>query len=247
MQKLYSNLRLVRKCYSENGWYTNNSEKNMSYVCAIITFFLTGCSETQNYHDSDYIPVMNNINITENRDPHFFAVNHNFDFPHNTLIQIENLLKNSKANGIDNVGFSIISDQTIPVETQQKIKNKIFPLMNKAGFISSRIVDYGTSVYDGATRGIIINILKYDLERSDCSKWSEGVGDIDSKKNLPKMGVTNNYNLEEMIANKADLIAPRKYIGQKTDKAVAAVNSDSSGGGSSSSSDSGSSSSGIKI
>jgi hypothetical protein len=39
-----------------------------------------------------------------------------------------------------------------------------------------------------------------------------------------------------MIANKADFIAPRKYIGQKTADAIAAAGASNSGGGGSSSS-----------
>ena len=85
------------------------------------------------------------------------------------------------------------------------IKSTILNLMYKEGFIKSRIIDSGVCVYKDANPGIRVDALKYDLKDPNCDEWEDDIGDMDETKPLPKFGYSASYNLNRMIANKADI------------------------------------------
>ncbi|MDR0753495.1 MAG: CpaD family pilus assembly lipoprotein, partial [Holosporaceae bacterium] len=93
--------------------------------------------------------------------------------------------------------------------------------------------NFGTCIYKDARTGIRIDILKYDVKKPNCNQWVEYIGDTDTNKNLPKYGAAVTCNMIEMIANKADFIAPREYKGSEAKSAVAAIGTtgSSNGGG----------------
>lgn len=195
-----------------------------------ICLMLSGCSSNEFVNDP--MLVHRQIDITENKVPTFFNVGNNFELSSGDKIALEKLLKEAKSKGIENVGFMIISDVPVPEERAVAVSDSIKNTMIRSGFMLSRIVDSGVCVYKDAKKGIRVDILKYDIKGSDASLWDYSIGDSDQDKTLPKLNVANNYNLEEMIANKADLISPRKYRGQKTESAVKAMSSvyDTGGG-----------------
>jgi pilus biogenesis lipoprotein CpaD len=247
MFKFSNFLELCSSTYNslkEDSVFLKNNLLSVSLL-SIACILIGGCEKQ--FKADGYVPEFATVDATENKDSHFFASSYSFDFSVSQYAEIEALLTNVKATGVDNIGFMIISNKPIPEQTQKRVKDRILALMHKHGFISSRIVDYGTCVYQEAKPGVRINVLKYSVKTPDCSTWSEYVGDTDTNKDLPKYGFSAVYNLEQMIANKADLVAPRKYIGQTTQTAVAAVKDAGSagggGGGTSSGSSSGSSSS----
>lgn len=210
---------------------------SLSFITAIC--LITGC---ENKTNSKHILEFASIEASEEKEAHFFSTDYNFNFSNDTFAQMEKLLRDTRAEGIDNIGFMIISDRIVPFEKQEEIKRKIIPIMNKFGFINSRIIDSGTCVYKEAKSGIRINILKYSVKEPDCSPWSESIGDVDTDKQMPKFGVAGVYNFREMIGNKADLVVPRKYLGQSAKDAIeASKSSGSAGGGGNGSGSSGSS------
>lgn len=208
--------------------------KLIHYIGVSILLLASGCQENKTNISDEFIPEISNIDITENIDPHFFELDHSLVISNSVITKIEELLKKSRANGIDNIGFLIISPKPVSIEHQDNIGKTIISSMYKFGFMDSRIVNSGVCIYKDARPGIRINILKYNLKNSDCSKWSEHIGDMNSEKSLPKMGVAGNYNFEQMIANPADLISPRKYKGAKVLDAISAAESSGSAGSESS-------------
>lgn len=206
----------------------NNKFKYLSLLSALI---LISACDKQVKVDDGYIPEFAEINSEELCEHHLFLCNSNFSFSNTTIAEIEALLKNSRANGIDNIDFMIVSNAPVLIETQTKVKELIKSLMYKHGFIRSRIIDKGVCVYKDAKPGIRIGNLQYKIQSPNCDTWSEYVGDTDTNKNLPKYGVSYVYNLEEMIANKADFSSPREYPGTKANLAIKAVENISSGDG----------------
>ncbi|MDR1982832.1 MAG: CpaD family pilus assembly lipoprotein [Holosporaceae bacterium] len=203
----------------------------------VMMLLLPGC-EKQYLADDGYIPEVVEINAQENRKVHFFKSSADFDLQHTTIADIEKLLKTVRSEGLDNIGFMLISNGPILMENQKRAKKQIRQLMYKHGFINSRIVDLGICVHKKARVGIRIDVLRYDVQEVDCNPWSEYVGDIDTNKHLPKHGTAIAYNTIEMIANKADFVAPRKYKGSDAKSAIAAIGA-SSGSGSAGTSSSG--------
>lgn len=202
-------------------------------ACCLI---LTGCSENKLTSLSDFEEAK--IDITENRVTHFFDVDSNFRLSASDQEKLEKLLKDSKGEGIENVGFMIVSNAPVLMAHKKAISDQVKSNMVRAGFLESRIKDSGVCIYKDAKKGVRVDILKYDLQRTDIDLWNDFVGDCDMEKSLPHYGRAMNYNMEEMISNSADLIAPRKYRGQKTEHAVKAMGETGSSSGSSSSSSS---------
>lgn len=222
--------------------------KKYIFGLAVLTLVTTGC-EKQYLADDGYTPEEYTVDITENKKINFFGTSENFGLSESTVQQIENLLKETRSKGIENISFMLVSDKPVPANVYQATREKMLGLMRRHGFLESRIVDSGMCVYSDAKRGVRIDVLQYDVQEPDCSQWSEYIGDTDTNKNLPKYGVSEIYNLEQMIANKADLIAPRTYKGQRTQDAITAAGlsaggSSTPGSSSSSSSSSSGSSSG---
>lgn len=195
----------------------------MKYLLSLtaIGLLLTGCSNDSELK-GEYSWI-DSIDIKEEKVPNFFNVNADFELSSLDHAALERLLKNAKGKGIENIRFMIISNTSVPKDKQQAMSEYLRTQMSKAGFISSRIVDSGVCIYKDAKKGVRIDILKYSIDRTNVDLWNEKVGDCDVEKNMPRYGASNNYNLEEMIANKADLISPRKYAGQRTDAAINAV------------------------
>ena len=208
-----------------------------------VSLLLTGCSEQELMPIPDLEEAK--IDITENKTSHFFAVDSNFQLSSADKTKLAKLLRDSKGEGIENVGFMIVSDSPVPKFKKIGLSNQVKSQMIRAGFLESRVVDSGTCIYKDAKKGVRVDVLKYDLQRTDVDLWNDSIGDCDPNKPLPRYGSAMNYNMEEMIANSADLIAPRKYKGQNTTQAIKAMSDmgSSSGGSSSSSSSSRSSSS----
>lgn len=216
--------------------------KKYIFGLTILASITTGC-EKQYLADDGYIPGEYIVDVKENKSINFFETSSSFNLPEQTIQQVSNLLKDTRSKGIENISFMLVSDKPVPVKIYQATKDKVMSLMRKHGFLESRIIDSGMCVYSDAKSGIRIDILQYEVNEPDCGKWTEYIGDTDTNKNLPKYGVSEVYNLEQMIANKADLIAPRTYKGQETKAAIAAIGRGSASSGSSSSSSSISSSS----
>ena len=205
---------------------------SLTAVCLI----LTGCSEKEITSISDFEETK--IDITENKTSRFFAVNNNFELSASDVAKLEKLLRDSKGEGIENVGFMIVSNSPVLPAQKKALSEQVKSKMIRAGFLESRIVDSGICIYKDAKKGIRVDVLKYDLQKTNVDLWDDSVGDCDTEKPLPRYGSAMNYNTEEMISNRADLISPRKYKGQKVDQAINAMNSSSSSSSSNSSSSS---------
>ncbi len=212
--------------------------KNFFSSLTAVCLLLTGCSEKETTVGRDL--EWPSINITENKTSHFFSVNNDFQMSNADNERLVKLLRDSKGEGIENIGFMIISDSPVLKDQKIGLSNQVKSKMLRAGFLESRIIDSGTCIYKDAKKGVRVDVLKYDLQKTDVDLWNDSIGDCNLEKPLPKYGNAMNYNMEEMIANKADLIAPRKYKGQRTELAISAMNDmgSFSGGGSSSSSSS---------
>ncbi|MDR0556122.1 MAG: CpaD family pilus assembly lipoprotein [Holosporaceae bacterium] len=197
---------------------------------------LCGC-EKQYLANDGYVPEIVHVEAKENKKNYFFGTSGSFELTHDIVDAIVEVLKKARSTGVDNIGFRLISDRSIPLKIQENLRKQLSNLMCRHGFLRSRIVDSGTCIYRDAKAGIRIEVLTYDVKEPDCSLWSEYIGDIDTNKHLPKFGAAYTYGLLEQIANKADLVTPRKYRGQDTLDAIAAAKagSSSSGGGGSSS------------
>ena len=208
----------------------NNKFKYLPLLSALI--LMSACDKQVKVEDG-YIPEFAAIDSQEQCEHHLFLCDSNFNFSDATIAEIEALLKNTRATGIDNIDFMIMANAPVPVETQVRVKEQIRALMYKHGFIRSRVIDKGVCVYKDAKPGIRIGILQYKVKEPNCDLWSEYIGDTDTNKNLPKYGVSHVYNLEEMIANKADFSAPREYQGTRAGDAIGAISSikNSSGSG----------------
>jgi type IV pilus biogenesis protein CpaD/CtpE len=198
--------------------------KKFSLVCATFSCLLLmqGC-EKQYKADDNYISGFKSLNVSENRVSKFFALDNNFELSESTLLGVKKMLNDAKAEGIGNVSFVIISNRPIGIQEQEKIREIIQLCMYQAGFLNSRITDSGLCIYATAKPGVRIDILKYNVEEPDSRIWSEYIGDLDTNKEIPRFGVSEVCNFREMIANDADLLAPRKYKGAKTTDAVAAI------------------------
>lgn len=205
------------------------------YLPLLSALILMSACDNQVTDDDRYIPEFATIDSEEQCEHHLFLCDSNFNFSNATIAEIEALLKDTRATGIDNIDFMIMSNTPVPVETQVRVKDQVRSLMYKHGFIRSRVIDKGVCVYKDAKPGIRIGILQYKVKEPNCDLWSEYIGDTDTNKNLPKYGVSHAYNLEEMIANKADFSAPREYQGTRASDAISALGSTKGGGGSGSS------------
>lgn len=210
-------------------------------ICGLI---LCGCDnlDTSNKFDQS-LPENEILQVTETRDVTFFECSKDFSLPSKEIIKLNQLLKTSRAAGKTNIAFRLISGHHIPRTTQMRVKEQIYSIMRKQGFIDSRIRYMAPCIYKGAIPSLRIDILNYDVNDIDCSKWRESIGDIDTKKSLPKYGYAGAYNLNEMIVNKADLMDPKEYKGMPALEAVYLMSKESSSGGDSSGSSSSSSSS----
>lgn len=192
---------------------------------------LIGCScptRSQNLRD----PI--ELEGAESKNSTFFATNSNFEFSPETISQIHKLLKSSKSKGVGNVGFMCISNSPVGESKQEAVKKQIYAIICANGFIKSRITNSGFCNYASAQNGVRIDILKYKLDMPNCDPWDTGIGDVDVHKSIPKHGASSAYNLSQMIANKADIVSPRKYNGQQASAAIGAISGGSSGGSSSS-------------
>ena len=185
---------------------------------------LTGCSSERAGAPSHSYGE-EKIDVKENRTSHLFAVDDNFQMSEEDQAKLSQLLRDSKGRGIENVGFIITSDSPIAKSERTALSNQVRSQMEKAGFLESRIIDSGICVYKDAKKGVRVDILKYDLRRTNVGEWDDTVGDCDLDKNLPNYSKATNYNLEEIIANPADLVSPRKYKGQKATDAITAISS----------------------
>jgi len=203
----------------------------MKYFLSLtaIGLLLTGCSN-EKVESSIKAFEEPEINITEHKFSHFFKVNNDFQMLASDKVKLEKLLRDSKGEGIENIGFMIVSNSPVLKTQRAKLITQVKSQMVKAGFLESRIVDSGICVYKDAEKGVRVDVLKYDLHKTETDLWTESIGDCDSEKNLPDYGKSMNSNLEEMIANSADLISPRKYKGQRTEDAIKAIGNVSSSG-----------------
>ncbi len=206
--------------------------KKYIFGLTVLSLVTTGC-EKQYLPDDGYIPESYKIDIEEKKNINFFETSGNFNLTDNVVGQISSLLKETRSKGIENISFMLVSNKTVPVSLYQEVKDKIFSLIRKHGFLESRVIDAGMCVYSDAKCGIRIDVLQYNITEPDCGEWTEYIGDTDTNKNLPKYGVADIYNLKQMIANPADLKRPRTYKGQDAKSAIAAMNSvsNSAGGG----------------
>jgi type IV pilus biogenesis protein CpaD/CtpE len=200
--------------------------EKFSFVCATFCclLLLQGCEKQYKANDK-YVSDFKSLNVSENRISKFFELNNNFELSENTLLGIKKILKDAKAEGANNVSFVIISNRPIGIQEQEKIRGIIQQYMYQAGFLNSRIIDSGLCIYATANPGVRIDILKYNVEEPTAAMWSEYIGDLDTNKEMPRLGVSEACNLKEMIANDADLIAPRKYKGANVTDAIAAIGS----------------------
>ena len=203
---------------------------SLTAVCLL----LAGCS-SQKAELSGMSHEEPTIDVTECKFSHFFKVNNDFQMSDSDKAKLEKLLKDSKGEGIGNVGFMIVSNSPVLKAQRTKLTTQVKSQMIRAGFLESRIVDSGICVYKDAEKGVRVDILKYDLHRTKVDPWTESIGDCDSEKNLPNYGKAMNYNMEEMVVNSADFVSPRRYKGQRTEDAIKAVSSGSSSSGGSSS------------
>ncbi len=191
---------------------------------AAVCLLLTGCSREIDDMAS-YSYAEKNIDIKESRTSHFFAVDDNFQMSEEDQVKLVKLLKDSKGRGIENVSFMITSNSPVAKAERVVLSNQVRTQMEKAGFLDSRIIDSGICIYKDAKKGVRVDILKYDLKRSTFDEWDDPIGDCDLEQNLPNYSKATNYNLEEIVANPADLISPRKYKGQKATDAIKAISS----------------------
>ena len=207
--------------------------KFVTYVgLAVLAVAMSGCRLSSNRRPSDtFIPEMSNIDALERTNSYFFPFNDKFELSSNNLASINRLLKRTRAQGISNIGFIIMSNRVMPMKQQRIMNNKIATLMHEHGFIDSRIVNLGNAMYRGASAGVRINILRYIVNKTSSRKWTESIGDIDLTKDLPRMGASDNFNLESMIANEADLVSPRRYKGPRACAAISSIGGGGDGGG----------------
>ncbi len=198
----------------------------MKYFVSLtaVCLLMTGCS-TERENVSSYAYDEEKISIKENRTSHLFAVDDSFQMSEEDQVKLSQLLRDSKGRGIENVSFMITSNSPVAKFERVALSNQVRAQMEKAGFLDSRIIDSGICVYKDAKKGVRVDILKYDLKRTNVGEWDDSVGDCDIEKDLPNYGKATNYNTEEMVANPADLISPRKYKGQRATDAITAVSS----------------------
>ena len=201
----------------------------MKYFLSLtaVCLLLTGCS-SERAEAPSYIYHREKIDVKENKTSHLFAVDNNFQMSEEDQVKLYQLLRDSKGRGIENVSFMITSDSPVTKFERVALSNQVRSHMEKAGFLGSRIIDSGICVYKDAKKGVRVDILKYDIQKTHIGEWDNPIGDCDLEQSLPNYGKVTNYNLEEMVANSADLISPRKYKGQKATHAIKAVSSLSS-------------------
>ena len=208
---------------------------NIKFAFGILSLgvLLSGCHDAGNKAmDVEFTK----IEASEEKESSFFETSHDFNLSEFQLNQMIKILKEAKATGETNVGFLLKSNKYISEETQEIVKKNIRNVMYKQGFIDSRIIDLGTVIYDSARTGIRVDILKYNVKPINTAPWDTEIGDADVYKNLPRYGSSIAYNLNEMVANKADLVRARKYKGQSTNDSISALSTTASSSSSSSSS-----------
>lgn len=220
-----------------------NASEKFHWFPMLSALLLINACDKQVKVDDGYIPEFAAVEAEEQGEQYFFQCSTSFNLSETTCTAIEDLLKNAKAADIENIEFLLVSNSPVLIATQEKVKSKIRSLMYKQGFIKSRITDKGVCVYKDAQPGVRIGLLRYNIKEPDCSQWSEYIGDTDTNKNLPKYGISGVYNIEAMIANKADFVSPRNYPGPRTDTALSGMGVTASSGGESNSAPSGSGSS----
>ncbi len=209
-------------------------------LCSGLCLILTSCqSNLISINDREITGSL----ASENRKSHLFNFEPGFKVSNATEEQIIEKLKKERSSGIENVSFTIISNKHPNPKEQELLAKQISSCLRKAGFIESRIIDSGCCYYKEANNNIRIDALSYDLKPLDMEKWRTSIGDCDIEKDLPKKGYAAAWNLEQMVANKADLISPRKYKGQEVEAAIKALSTDLSSQSSSDSSSSSTSSS----
>ncbi|GHT94010.1 hypothetical protein FACS1894122_10170 [Alphaproteobacteria bacterium] len=191
---------------------------DLSLICVL----LVGCEKQYQANDG-YVSKIVELEVSESKESEFFELDRNDYLAHEDIPKIKKFFKDAKARGVNEVSFLITLNKSIKDMAQEKICRRVMTAAYKAGFINSRITNSGILIYEGAKRGVRIDALKYDIKEPDCSPWSEYIGDIDTNKNLPRFGVSDKYNLREMIANDADLVSPRRYKGQAAHDAIRAA------------------------
>ncbi len=211
------------------------------FMCSGLCLILSGCEHKKSIDQSNN--TLPEVLVSEERVNHLFPMESNHQISDVIMEKIIGELKEEKSTGVENVSFTLITEKPLLKEEQDLLAKQVISSLRKAGFLESRIINSGSCFYEGAGNNIRIDALKYKSKELDMGYFDSDhdVGDCDVQKDLPKKGFADAWNLQQMIANKADLVAPREYKGQKTEAAIGALSTELSGGGSSSSSSSSSS------
>ncbi|MBE6447351.1 MAG: hypothetical protein E7015_02570 [Alphaproteobacteria bacterium] len=209
----------------------------MRYIIAsaLGCVILSGCENgkiVQN--EQDTLPE---VLASETQHHHTFEFNTEVGITDELMNNIISEMKTERGKGIENVSFIIVAKQPLHPLKQDEISKKISNALMHAGFMESRIINTGSCFYSDASEHIRIDALSYQSTSLGSGEWTSSIGDCDEGKDLPQKGYSDKYNLTQMVANKADLVSPRNYRGQQTERAIAALTS-TAGGSSTASSES---------
>ncbi len=86
---------------------------------------------------------------------------------------------------------------------------EIRSLMSEIGFDAAKVGVEPVQANGDPQAPIRISYLRYVAEGPQCGKWPSNLAESSSNLNYPNLGCANQANLAAMIANPADLVAPR--------------------------------------
>ena len=100
------------------------------------------------------------------------------------------------------------SGTTNEVASMQAVA-EIRALMSEIGFDAAKVGVEPVQANGDQQAPIRISYLRYVAEGPQCGKWPSNLGESSANLNYPNLGCATQANLAAMIANPADLVAPR--------------------------------------
>lgn len=95
---------------------------------------------------------------------------------------------------------------------------EIRSLLSEAGFDAAKVGIEAVQAGGDANAPIRISYLRYVAEGPECGKWPTNLGETSNNLNYPNLGCATQANFAAMIANPADLVAPRTSSGRSGER-----------------------------
>lgn len=220
----------------------------MKKYCIIMSCaLLTSCSHF-NWWKSDEKPKVDHdtyvTSVSEGKQ--VYSLNVHADLSRDDLKGLKKLARSLVSNNTKKVVLTPVVSSADKVNMYKEALIEAKKVFTRAGIPNFEVYIRPSEVAEGQKSGIRIEAYTYTAQLPTAKKWKYPIGDIDTSKQLPNLGVSYEYNLGSMIANPKDLVDPAPLDNMDAAKAISATKKSTSSSSSSGTSSSGQSASPAK-